>query len=381
MHIAFNFHAIVPPFTGVQRAALGMLNGLLSASPELKVTVYVSAGFEVSLLPDHPGLRIKKSWFSNGNRLLRIFWEHYVLPVKLAQDGSELLHAPCYIMPFFCPKPAVVNIHDIFAFSHPDFCKLSNRAYFRRMMPRTIHKARRVIVPCKAIKNEIIEHFPPVPASKIVVVPWGVDKRFHPITDAAQRREVQKRYGLPEKFILHVGRGEPKKNILQIIEGYFAAMTVEKLPHDLVLCGPQGWGLQRLKRTITELGIESRVRQTGFVDDKDLPVLYALADALIFPSLAEGFGFPVLEAMACGTPVITSDLPAIRELAGTAVHRVPPGDLPALREAIEAVLGNEGIANQLREEGLARARNYTWQRYSESLLRIYQEVIAEEKPA
>ncbi|MFW5856648.1 MAG: glycosyltransferase family 4 protein, partial [Planctomycetota bacterium] len=143
--------------------------------------------------------------------------------------------------------------------------------------------------------------------------------------------------------------------------------------------GPDGWGGKRLDRMIRELGIGERVVRPGFVDDEDLPAVYSLADALVFPSVAEGFGFPVLEAMACGTPVIASDIPPLREVAGDAARLVRPGDLPAWRTALEETLADADALRRLAEAGRRHARQYTWAAHGTALAELYRTVLAEDQ--
>ncbi|MFH0911336.1 MAG: glycosyltransferase family 1 protein [Planctomycetota bacterium] len=375
MHIAINCHTLVGKFTGIQRATREMIAALVAADSDCRFTAYVPRKFGPDVLPESAHLVRRASWIPAGNRTLRILWEQFFLPARLQKDGADLFHAPCYVMPLWCRTPTVVTIHDVLAFSHPRFCTRSNRSHFYRILPKTVERAARLVVPSHAVKRAVVDTFTSIRSDKVRVIPWGVSERFRPLAERAEREAAALRLGLPPRYILHVGRNEPKKNIAQAVKAFFAAMLDKKLPHQMVLAGPTGWGVRERERMVQQLGLESRVVCLGYVDERDLPAVYSLADALVFPSLAEGFGFPVLEAMACGTPVIASDIPALSELAEGAAHLVRPGSLPALRNAIETVLTDPVYAGELAARGRERAGAFPWNRHAEAMLQLYDEVL------
>lgn len=377
MHIGINCHTLLPPCTGVQQTLRAMVDALVRTAPETTFSAYVPWRFQRDLLPEAPNLRLLRSWVPAGNRTLRILWEQFFLYSRVHRDGIDLLHAPCYVMPLWCLKPTVVTMHDLFALTQPAFCRRANVSHFKRFMPRSAERAKRIVVPTHAVKREAADCFRAIRSDRIQALPWGVDDRFRPVTDEARREEVALRYGLPPRFVLHVGRVEPKKNLVQVVQAYFAATMAQRLPHRLVLAGPQGWNQGPLDRMVRELGIESKVFRPGYIRDNDMPALYSMAEAFLFPSLAEGFGLPVLEAMACGTPVIASRLPALREVAGDAALLVEPGELPDLRSAIETVLTRPEEAETLRQRGRQRAAIFRWDEHARRLLQLYGEVLAE----
>lgn len=382
MHIGINCHALVRPCTGVPKAIRGMVRALVEeAAEDVRFTAYVPWRFDRSLLPESPNLTLCRSWAPWGNRTLRILWEQFALPGRLVRDRVDILHAPTYVMPIWCQIPTVVNVHDCIALTHPTFCRKANASHYGRMLPKTVKRATRVVTPTGAVKRELLERMGPLRSDRVEVVPWGVDARFAPVDDPERWAEAKERYGLPDRFALHVGRNEPKKNVTQVVEAFFAATAVLKSPHSLVLCGPAGWGGARLERIIRELNISDRVIRLGFVADEDLPVLYSMAEVLVFPSLAEGFGFPVLEAMACGTPVIASDIPALREVADEAACFVTPGTLPSLREALEVMLGAPSHAQQYRQKGIRRASAFSWADHAQSILPLYRRILEETESA
>jgi len=376
-------------YSGVHVAVRGLINAVAEAAgPDERILLYVQRRPPPGLPPPTADGRVRhiRPLWPVCWRAGRITWEQFRLYSRVFADGVDILHCPAYVMPHWCLKPTAITVHDMFALRQPHLCTVSNRSHFQRMLPKSLLRARRVLVPTAAVRDEIIawnaeqEKRIPDLECKITVIPWGVDERFRPVEDEKQREALALRYGLPPKFVLFVGRPEPKKNLRRLVEAYFAAIMSRKLPHRLVLVGPRGWGVERgLRRLIEELDIENRVVRLDFVPDADLPAIYSSASALAFPSLAEGFGLPVLEAMACGTPVICSDIPALREVAGEAALLVKGDDLPALRLAFEEVLGREETALRLRAAGLARAALFNWQHHGSRTLEVYREVAAADR--
>jgi len=212
-----------------------------------------------------------------------------------------------------------------------------------------------------------------------------VDARFQPITDPDTLARVRNRYGLPERFILYVGTIEPRKNLTTLLEAY-AALTsrVSNLQYPisnihLVIAGRKGWLYEGFFRRLRELGLEREVVFPGFVPDEDLPALYSAAELFVFPSLYEGFGLPPLEAMACGTPVITSNSSSLPEVVGEVGIMVEPRDVRALAEAMELVLTDEGKRREMREKGLRQAARFSWKRTAQETLEVYRSVVGAER--
>jgi glycosyltransferase involved in cell wall biosynthesis len=378
MRIGINLHTLVGEYTGVQRSIAEMTRALCAEAPEDEFLAYVPLGWKNHAVLCAENLEFCRSWIPAGNRTLRIAWEQFVLQARVFRDGLDLFHAPCYVMPAWMLKPAVVNVHDILAFTHPEYCRRGNRVHFQRMLPKTVRRARRIIVPAHPVKRDLVDAFEGLGADRVRVIPWGVGECFRPVEDPAVRAAAALKYGLPKRFILHVGRAEPKKNLFQLVQAYFVATVNRGLPHRLVLAGPKGWGVEKLDRFIVEHGLESKVLRIGYIDDADLPALYSMAECMVFPSLAEGFGLPVLEAMACGTPVLASTLAVLREVAGDAAALVEAGSLPELREALETILCDEEKRAELSEKGRARAAEFTWAAHARKTLEVYREVLAED---
>ncbi len=394
MHIGINALALRSgEYSGVHVAARGAINAVVGhAAPDDRFTLYVQRKLPRNLPQPGETVRHVPPFWPVGWRAGRITWEQFRLPARVFADHVDLLWCPAYVMPRTCLKPVVLSVHDLFALRQPEVCTRANRSHFVRMLPKSLARARCIVVPSDWVRQELVayartlrdEEQPPVDLGDVEertrVIPWGVDERFAPVQDPAQRETVALRYGLPPRFVLYVGRVEPKKNVRRAVEAYFAAVMSKGLPHRLVLLGPRGWGEEKqVARLIRNLGLEQKAVCLGFVPDEDLPAIYSLADCLLFPSIAEGFGLPVLEAMACGTPVVASGIPPLAALTDGVAQLAPPEDLPGLRAALEAVLANPARARELADKGRMRARAFTWQAYGKAMVALFQGVILEDR--
>jgi glycosyltransferase involved in cell wall biosynthesis len=205
--------------------------------------------------------------------------------------------------------------------------------------------------------------------AKISVVHLGVEARFQPIREESQLTATRQKYGLPGKFVLFVGLIEPRKNLETLVDAYLADSLCEGF--DLVLAGNLGWDYSRLLKKVAASGVRNRIHMPGYIDDADLPALYSMAAAFVYPSLYEGFGLPVLEAMACGAPVITSGVSSLPEVAGDAAILVDPRDCRAVAGALRMVLGDEELREDLSQRGRQRSQLFTWERTAGKTLDVY----------
>ena len=204
---------------------------------------------------------------------------------------------------------------------------------------------------------------------------------FRPIDDPCELNRVRQRYGLPDRFILYVGTIEPRKNLPKLIEGFAKRRTTGDLPHHLVCAGPYGWLSRDVEERIEQLQIEDAIQFTGYVPFEDLPALYSLAEMFVFPSLYEGFGCPVIEAMACGTPVITGHVPALAEVGGGAVVRVERLDADSLGDAMVQLARDRDRRDELRTLGVQRAASFSWQRAARETLDVYRQTARQDARA
>ena len=368
MRVAINALLLAGRYSGVEKAIYALLRHIGEGSDDEFVAL-VGRGFDAARLE---GCRIRVERLPVGNRprLLRILYEEFRLGRRLG--GFHLLHAPAYVAPRRLDVPLVLTIYDLVALRHPELARRANVAHYRLRLPRSARAAARIIVPLECVARQVVEHLG-VDRDRVRVVPLGVDAGFRP-PSAAAVASVREHYALGAPFVLFVGNIEPKKNLPTLLRA-FAELTRHGLPHELVIAGTRGWKCRCVFRLPAELGIEDRVRFLGYVAEADLPGLYGAAELFAFPSLIEGFGLPPLEAMACGTPVVTSDAEALVETAGDAAEHVPARDAEALADAMRRVLGDQALRERLCQAGLARAAQFTWQRTAEATRAVYREAI------
>jgi alpha-1,3-rhamnosyl/mannosyltransferase len=292
---------------------------------------------------------------------------------RMAKD-IDLMHATDHLIPNFGRVPVVATIMDAIPLSHPEWVSMRLRSVKSALWRRSAHWASHVITISEYSKQEIEQHFG-IPASKISVIPLGVDERwFQPIATTTMS-ETLRRYGLPDHFFLFVGTLQPRKNIARVIEAYRSLPQGIKNDVPLVIIGRAGWQCDDVVDALTLGQYGPSVFWLKHVPDDDLLVVVKAAAALVFPSLYEGFGLPVLEAFAAGTPVITSNGTSLPEVAGNAALLVDPLDSENIAEAMQRLLDNPELANTLRAAGYVRARVHSWERTASMTKNVYQEVL------
>jgi alpha-1,3-rhamnosyl/mannosyltransferase len=290
---------------------------------------------------------------------------------RLWRDRLDLFHATHYVLPPLPRGRAVVTIHDIIHLLYPQF--LPNRAahlYARVMIRRALDRANRIITVSYNTKRDLLEHFG-VAGDRVEVIYNGVSPSFRPDVSEAEKQRVEARYGLGTPYLLFLGGEKPHKNIQNVLRSFAQARRQHALPHELVLAGPLPKDMARLESLIAALDLTRSVKRPGIVDEEDLPGLYSGADAFLYPTLYEGFGLPVVEAMACGTPVLTSSNSALREIAGGFAYLVDPMDVDAIAHGIGVLTGDPKVRADLTELGKKRALDFSWDKAAAKTLEVY----------
>lgn len=308
-------------------------------------------------------------------RPIRILWEQLALPPLLRASRCDLLHAPGYVAPLMAPVPVVLTVYDLIAFTHGDCCTRSNRLHYRLLVPPSVRKASAIIVPSRSVRDDLTRLMPAA-TGKIRVIPLGVREEFRPHPDAAVCDRLRRKHSLTGPFILFVGRTEPKKNIVRLIESYGLLKYRTRLPHRLVIAGTPSWDESRVSAAVRKAGLTDAVVRTGFIAADELPALYAMADLFVFPSLCEGFGLPPLEAMACGTPALVSDRGALPEVAGVAATVTDPLAPDRMAGDMEALLTDQALRSERIAAGLRHARTFSWTRTAALTEAVYAETFA-----
>jgi len=290
--------------------------------------------------------------------------------------GVDLFHATDYLLPRLSQVKSVFTLPDLSFRFYPETHKPLNRWFLTLMMPRFLQAADAVIAISECTKRDAMRLYG-LDDAKTKVIYVGVNPRFCAASPEAIS-VVRQKYGLPGSFILSVGTIEPRKNLTTLLEAY-QALRSQAPNFKLVIVGKKGWLYQGFFKRLRELGLEGEVVFPGFVPDEDLPALYRAAELFVFPSLYEGFGLPPLEAMACGTPVVTSDVSSLPEIVGDAAITIDPHNAQELAGAILHILGDPGLRVRLQNKGLARAKMFSWEDTAKRTLQIYEEVFAERR--
>ncbi len=342
-----------------------LLAHLPAAAPDLRLTAYVPGGAQVA-----GGVALQRSeGWDTRSPWRRILWEQLAVPELVRRQGLDLWHATVNVAPVAGRCPAVVTVHDLSFLRYPEAFPVLQRLYLRTQVLRSLRAARRVIAVSAATGQDVMA-LAGLPAERIDVVPNGVDAAFG-VAPAAEVAAFRARRGLPERYILHLGTLEPRKNLVRLVRAFGRVRVADLADVKLVLAGGKGWDYANIYQEVSRLGLEAEVVFAGYVADEELPWWYRGAAVFAYPSLMEGFGLPVLEAMACGVPVVTSNVSALPEVAGEAALLVDPTDEEALAEALRAVLSDGGLARELGVEGRRRAVRYRWERTAEETAAVY----------
>ncbi len=291
------------------------------------------------------------------------------MPVAVARERVDVLHAQ-YLAPLLCPSRLVVTVHDISFEHYPEFFTPAAVTQLRALVPLTIRRAAKVLTVSEYSKRDIVRRYC-VPPDKVVVAHGQADPMFRPLHDQSALAEVRTRYGTGEHFILCVSNLQPRKNLKTLINAYVRLRQADRTRHKLVLVGRKAWLYDDTFAVARALGYADDLVFTGYVSDDDLVALYNAADLFVYPSIFEGFGAPPLEAMTCGTPVITSNTSSLPEVVGDAALLVDPLDVEKLATTIAAVLGDAGLRADLSRKGLRRADAFSWETTARTILRTY----------
>lgn len=353
--------------TGVGYYTLGLIRCLANQLEQKDLVVYtndpdavlrIGTRINIERIPDYK------------QKSLRLWWQHLCLPRIAEADGLNVLHCPAYVMPLRpCRVPCVITVHDIHALTHPGWCSLGNRLHYGMMLPRSIRRASGVIAVSKNTKEMILQHFGPC-RKDIRVIPPGVDDIFTDTVDPVAEEDCRRKYCLPERYILHVGNIEPRKNITTAVEAVRLLQQMG-MDHTLVLAGQIMRSPASLKRLLSDAQRQGIVRHLGYVARSNLPALYRMANAVLCVSHHEGFGFPPLEAMACGSPVISSMTGAMRDTLGDAAMAVVPNRAQSVSDALIAVINDISLRDRIRHAGFHLVANYQWERFTSELLQTY----------
>ena len=281
--------------------------------------------------------------------------------------AGDVYHATEHLLPWMA-RPSVMTVHDLIFERYPQHHTRANRAFLRVAMPLFVRRADAIIAVSQHTRRDLLEVYA-TPPQKVYVVEEGIDERFRPAGEADIRR-VKERYSIRRPYLLMVGTLEPRKNHALAFRA-LAQLKAEGWPHCLVAVGGGGWLFDAVQRQVESLQLSDDVIFAGHVADADLPALYSGADCFLMPSLYEGFGIPVLEAMACGAPVVCSKVSSLPEVAGEAARFIEPLTAEGLADAVRQVLSHPKMADKMLSDGMRQAGRYRWQRAADETVQVY----------
>jgi len=369
MRIAINSLAMKSEFYGGGRYIKNLIRSLSNLDKANEYIIYASqSGYD-----EFGGLGENFQYeFAPGSRPLRLAWEQTFLPWDLKRKKVDLFHGPAFITPLWKSCCYVVTIFDLAYFLTPETDTLAKRVYFRTLMPRVAKKADSVIAISQNTKADICELLG-VPKSKVAVTYLAADESFYPRTDSLEFRRVQQKYRLGNRYLLFVGLIEPRKNLKLLVEA-FVRILGNHPEIKLIIGGDLAWGYDDLLGLVRHNHIQERVLFIGRIAPEDLPAVYSHAEAFVYPALLGGFGLPVLEAMACGTPVITARNSSFPEIVGDAGILVDTQRADELEEALSLVLTDKELRGRMKEKGLDRSRLFSWEKTARETLEVYRQI-------
>jgi glycosyltransferase involved in cell wall biosynthesis len=375
MKILVNGLLLTNDFSGVQYSIESLLSAISKdAAKELDIEILVPGNYK-GRLASGKNVVVKKMKFATANRFRRISYENFSLPKYFLQNKFDLYHSPSYVLPGFSDIPGVVTIHDLLALDFPQYCQWESTVYFSLFLPASIYRARKIIAVSNTVKDDIMRRFD-IDPEKITVIYHGVEGFFKRVTSVDLLGEVIRKYQLPEKFLLFVGNLEPKKNLVRLIRAFSDLKKNAGIEHKLVIAGKKGWKYLDIYKNIRDSEMEQEVLFTGYVHRDDLPALYSLAELFVFPSLYEGFGLPVLEAMSCGTPVLISNQGALPEIARGIHPQVDPFDEKDIAAKLYLLLTSAELRQNNIQYGSERVKKFSWEESAKRTIDVYRAALS-----
>lgn len=361
----------VDPGTGASSYMFNLTKNILCIDERNEYVIYCQKE-----IPNAFRIQNRRIQFKICNLGNRKVCEQLWLSFRGLYDSLDVLHC-CWSLPLVAPRTSVLTVHGLAWRVMPEMFTMGIRLYLKLGTERSIRKAKRIIAISEWTKNLCIEHMN-LEKQSIDVVHHGVDlQKFSHMTNNQPTQGLKERYSLPHKFILYVGATLPVKNIPFLVKSFGKLIKDDRFKdYYLVLAGGKGWGHEAVLETVQRLDLRRRVVFPGFIRDEDLPTLYNAAELFIFPSMFEGFGIPILESMACGTPVLAANTSCLPEVGGDAALYFDPHDEEELVRITKNVLTDEALRETMMNKGLMRVKEFTWEKTAEKTLKVYEKTLA-----
>lgn len=375
MRIALDYTAGIRQGAGVGQYTRSLVNAMLEQDAHNRYTLITSGRLtQEQSFPQAENVRGRSLLIPD--RYLTILWYrlHFPLSANYFTGPADIYHGLDFVLPPLSKKTRkVVTVYDLAFLEHPETAVPSLAAYLNKVVPEAVERADVVAAISHATRQALITHYH-APAEKITVIPCGVGPQFQRVTDPTLIEETRRKFDLRQPFLFSVGTLEPRKNHLGLIKAFHKVLQRNNSPLVLAIAGGKGWMYEETQRLVRDLKLEEKVRFLGRISETELITLYSLAEMFAFPSFFEGFGIPPLEAMACGAPVITSNISSLPEVAGDAAILVDPHDVHALADAISQLAENAQLREELRQKGYRQAQRYTWSGAAAKMLAVYQQL-------
>ena len=375
MRIGLEVTAAVRQSGGIGRYVREMVHALADVDQTNQYSLFYASKYKAARgildLPDNFHIRhlpVNDIWLARIWQRIRL-----PVPVEFITGAVDIYHSPDFTLPpTLQGVPTLLTVHDLSFLRDPESASPGLRGYLEIAVKRSVRLATHVLADSQSTKDDLIELYS-TPENKITVLYPGVSSDFRPIIDPAKLRQVRKRYKLgTEPFVLSVGTLQPRKNHLTLIKAFEIALGDSE--YNLVLAGGKGWSYEEVYDLVESRGLQNRVLFPGFVAEDDLSALYSSAHIMTFPSLYEGFGLPVLEAMACGLPVIASSVSSLPEVTGNAALLVDPSNVEDMADAMLKLVENVDLRKSLSNKGFKRVEQFSWYTSAKTLLGVYRDL-------
>lgn len=372
MRVGIIIYGLDRPLTGIGRYTLELVRALCNLKPGPEITLFCAGG--LGPLSEISNCKLIQL---GGSRMLPALmtWGQFLIGRYARELKLDVIHDPTGTSPLAIAKKrtaTVTTIHDVFALSIPGYSSFLDSLIYKYWLTRPSSRTDAIITVSKQSYSDILKYLSRN-SEKIHIIPYGVSYKFRPIRPDHYEKILRYHFGISRPYVLYVGALTERKNLVRLLKAF---ANVSKLYPEylLVLAGPGSWKQSPIESTIMELNLEKHVHLTGPLTDDELPALYNGASLFAFPSLYEGFGLPVLEAMACGTPVLTSNISSLPEVVGNAGVLVDPYNIEDIAQAICRLISDPLLSQEYRKLGLDRASTFSWEKTAQKTLEIYEKI-------
>ncbi len=379
MKLVIDYTPAVRQTAGIGRIIRGQIDALLQNNPGYDLSLFVAGTVDDERRAASP-LPLNTFPAISERNLTRI-WHRLNIPFPriewLTGGAIDLFHATDFVLPPVTARRKLLTVHDLAFVHYPDAAMPSLQHYLNVVVPRSMRRADHLIADSHHTAQDLQTLWPNL-TGKISVVQGAVDHNvFRRVSQTQRLRATRQKYGIDQRpFLLGLSTLQPRKNFTRLIRAFHAARLEAALPHQLVIGGKKGWLFEEIFATVQELGLESEVLFPGFIADGDLPALYSAAEFFVYPSLYEGFGLPILESLACGTPVLTADNSCLPEAGGDGALYVDAESIERIADGIIQLATQPALRTRLATAGHAHAAAFTWQRSLRQLLDAYERALA-----